>query len=324
MALFYRKKDGHPLDAYQQGQAICGGCQREVSTEGNEPLSTFACPHCGAGVTAPHNMNGYWLFHPVGGGGMGMVYQAWREDDRENVYAIKILPREQRDNPTLMEALQREFGIISSLSEHPCIVNAIETGQTPDGELFLAMPYIEGDRLDERVKRDGRLPEREVVLLGLRILAGEAHIFNHGYLFRDLKPENVMVTPDQGAMLFDYGICMTLDEARRDPGDMIQGSPIYFPPERLTGEGEGANSEIYSLGMVLYHCLAGQPYFTSTEINTIARQHIRSTRLSDTKMQSISPYFAAVIEKMIRREPRERYQTFLEAERALFQILQVT
>jgi serine/threonine-protein kinase len=133
-----------------------------------------------------------------------------------------------------------------------------------------------------------------------------------------------MVTEGEGAMLFDYGICMTLEQASQDPGDTIQGSPIYFPPERLTGEGERASSEIYSLGMLLYQSLTGQPYFTSTEINTIARQHIRSTRLSDAKMQSISPYFAAVIEKMIRREPRERYQTFLEAERALFQILQVT
>jgi serine/threonine-protein kinase len=324
MALFYRKKDEHPVTMYQRETALCGGCQQEVAFAGREPLTAMPCPQCGAGVTVPHYLNGYWLFHPIGGGGMGMVYQAWHEEDMEQIFAIKILPRDQRENPTLIETLEREFGIISSLGEHPCIVNAVETGRSPDGELFLAMPYVEGERLDEKVKRAGRLPEREVVLIGLRILSGEAHIYNHGYLFRDLKPENVLVKPGEGATLFDYGICMTIEEAERDPGDIIQGSPIYFPPERLTGEGERANSEIYSLGMVLYHCLAGQPYFTSTEINTIARQHIRSTRLSDAKMQSISPYFAAVIEKMIRREPRERYQTFLEAERALYQILQVT
>jgi serine/threonine-protein kinase len=320
VALFKRNAKRHPVESFEMGVFECSNCHTDNPLEGYVPLGVDACQKCNTPHFIPQYIGGFWLFHPLGGGGMGAVYKAYHADDPDNEYAVKVLPRDQKDNPMLIANLEAESGIINALGEHPCIVSAVDCGQA-DGEMFLAMRFVEGDRLDRMIAEQGSMDEKEVALIGLRILAGEAHIYNQGYLFRDLKPENVIITEEDGAFLFDYGICMRVEEALLDPGDIIQGSPLYFPPERLTGDGERACSEIYSLGMVLYHCLAGQPYFSAKEINTIARQHMRSTRLADTKMKNISPYFAAIIEKMIRREPQERYQTFIEAERALYQML---
>ena len=139
-----------------------------------------------------------------------------------------------------------------------------------------------------------------------------------------MKPQNVIVTADAGAFLFDFGICMSLEDSLIDHGDTIVGSPIYFPPERILGEGERGCSEIYSLGMVLYFAISGSNYFTAKEIDAIARQHVRTARLStmEHKLKDISPDIATIIDRMIRRPMDERYQTFAEVERDMTRSLQ--
>jgi len=185
------------------------------------------------------------------------------------------------------------------------------------------MQCIDGERLDKRIQRLRKLPEVEALLIALRILAGETHIYNQGFLFRDMKPENVIVNND-GAFLFDYGICIRVEDAYEDMGDVVSGSPIYWPPERVMGEVEMARSEIYSIGMVLYHCVQGEPYFQAKEIDAMARKHVRSFRLSnfDQKMKGLNPDLARVIVKMIARDPNDRYQSFAEVEYELTRILE--
>lgn len=321
MALFGRRnKTYHPVEIYMAGVFACSECGAHNPLDGYEPLALGHCSHCGAANFVPLRIAGYWLMQPLGGGGMGAVYLAWHESDLSRRFAVKILPREQKHAPRLIETLQREFDIVTRLGTHPCIVGAIDSGQEGD-ELFLVMDYIDGERMDEAIRRLRQMSPRETALIGLRILAGETHLYNQGFLFRDLKPQNVIITENDGAFLFDFGICMTVEEALEDAGDMVQGSPIYFPPERLTGEGETAASEIYSLGMLMYHALEGEPYFTSNEINTIARQHMRSMRLSNAKMRHIPESFAVLINNMICRDQGDRYQNYVDVEQELYRLL---
>ncbi|MEM2915448.1 MAG: serine/threonine-protein kinase, partial [Candidatus Bathyarchaeia archaeon] len=187
-----------------------------------------------------------------------------------------------------------------------------------------ATRFIAGESLDERIMRLGKLPEVEVLFIALRILSAEYHIYSKGFLYRDLKPENILISPEEGCFLCDFGICLPIEEARKaDTGDIIQGSPLYLPPERLLGEGEDIYSEIYSLGLVMYHTLVGKPFFEGDDVDQIAKMHVDPPPAAyfNERFQLISPDLARVIAKMIRREPKDRYQTFLEVERDLFAIL---
>ncbi len=321
MAFLFQKKDRHPLEAYTQGAFFCSGCKKPVGLDGFSPLEMGRCPHCDTPNFVPQKISKFWLFYPLGGGGMGAVYKAYHEDYPDNYFAIKVLPRDKKDDPELIENLTSEAEIVSDLGEHPCIINGVDAGYDA-GEHYLATEFIEGERLDKRIERLGKLPENEVLLIALRLLAAETHIYNCGYLFRDMKPENVLITRDHGAYLYDYGICLNIESALEEAGEFVEGSPFYMPPERLSGAGEGPYSEMYSLGMLLYHALEGKTYFSANELKQLARQLMRSVRLSNIegKMKNISPDVAAVIDKMIKREPERRYQNFIEAERDIVSV----
>ncbi len=310
------------VESFSRLQLVCTSCKSLVSFEGHPPLSLMTCTRCQKGYNfVPLQIDRFWLFAPLGGGGMGSVYKAHDAADTSRCAAVKILPRDKKTDPILVAGLEAESKIIVQLGSNPCIVNGLGSGFAND-EYYLAMEYVEGERLDKRIQRLSRLPELEVVLVGLRLLEAETHIYNQGYLFRDMKPENIIVN-DKGAFLFDYGICIRVVDAYSDQGDMVSGSPIYWPPERVTGDIEDCSSEIYSLGMVLYHALNGEPYFHAREIETMARKHVRSVRVSDfdQKMKKIRPDLANVICKMISREPMDRYRSFAEVEFELSRIL---
>lgn len=318
--IFKRKRDENPVEAYLRGTFRCTECGAFGDLEGLPTLAMSPCPRCETPNFIPLQMAEYWLTAPLGGGGMGAVYKGFHQDNLDRLLAIKVLPRNKLGDEKLIKALTQEFDVVTQIGTHPCIVGAVDSGWVNE-EPYLVMDFIRGERLDQRINRVEKLTERDALLVGLRILSGEAYIYNRGFLFRDLKPENVICTDEEGAFLFDFGICMPLEKALHNDDDIIEGSPIYFPPERLTGEGENASSEIYSLGMVMYHAVAGHPYFTSRELNTIARQHMRAARLSESKMKGIHPGVQEVLQRMIARDKAARYQSFLDAERALLQLL---
>lgn len=312
--------------ALQQGKLRCPSCGRMNGFDTLEPLELTRCSNakCNDMLMVPLHLAGFWLSKPLGAGGMGATYQAWRVDDQDpnRSYAVKVLPRDNKHNPKLIANIERESEIVMSLGEHPCIAHGIAAGKVDD-EYYLASRYVDGERLDVRIERMRRMPELESIAVALRILAAETHIYNQGYLFRDLKPQNIIVAAE-GAFLFDFGICEKLAACLIDDGaDSVQGSAIYIPPERLTGEGERASAEIYSLGMVLYQMLKGEPYFNSSEIASLARQHVRSMRLanSEDKMKKIAPDTAEVIYKMIARDVAERFQNYAEVEYHLGRII---
>ncbi len=313
----------HPLDGYLKGQLVCSGCAGLIEFDGLKPLSVATCPNCGGTNFVPQKIGQFWLYYPLAVGGMGAVYKAYREGEPDTFYAVKILPRQERDNETLIKNLQQEIDVMNVLGEHAAMVSSPANG-FEDGENYLATRFVPGEGLDERIIRLGHIDEREVLLIALRILSAENHIYQRGYLFRDLKPENILISKETGAHLCDFGICMKVEDANRvDSGDVIQGSPLYMPPERLLGEGEAAYSEIYSLGLVLFHALTGRPYYQAEEVEQLAQMHVSQQSMTDhnEKMQDLNPDLARVISRMIRREPRDRYQAFFEVERELFKIL---
>lgn len=318
-----QKKQPRPLDAFCRGCFLCRECGAQLPLARYYPLSMSPCIHCQAVNFVPMRVAGYWLIAPLGGGGMGSVYKAFHEHDDGTFYAVKVLPRQQVDNPALIANLQQEARVHQAVGRHRAIATCVEVG-CDDGEHYLVSEFLEGERLDERIRRCGRIPPEELLPIGLRLLGALAHIHNRGYLYRDIKPENVIIVPAEGAVLYDFGISIPIEDALEDPGETVQGSPIFFPPERLTGEGEGPSSELYSLGMVLYDAATGHAYFTQKGVNTIASMHMRELRSShrDRELREVWPDGAELILRLIARHPEERPQSFIEAEAQMTELLQ--
>lgn len=318
-----RRTDIHPLDAYLQGLFPCPRCGGIMSLEGMEPLGKVNCAYCNETIVVPQRVGDFWLYELLGGGGMGAVYRAYHFDFRQRFFAVKILPRgKKKKHPRLIRNLQNEATIARNLGEHPCLVRILDCGFADD-EHYMAMDFIDGERMDKKVKRLGQLSENETMLVSLRLISGVSHIYNQGYLYRDLKPQNIILSYEEGAYLYDFGICQTVEEALEEPeDDVVAGTPLFFAPERLTADSETPASEIYSLGMVMYFALTGNTYFTTRELETSGKTDIRPALLqSRDKMAGIDPELSAIVQRMIQREPAKRYQTFQEVEREITRIL---
>ncbi len=299
------------IEDYKKGVYECPYCRGSLTLSSPPELMDPApCPHCANVIMLPYPVGSFWLFQQIGKGAMGCVYKAFHEHHQRSIYAVKMLNRREKGNERLVRALQREASVTARFSYHPNVINFITHGWEKD-EYYMVVEYIQGETLLDRIERAGKLTEMESLQVITQIISAEKYIFNDGYLFRDLKPENVLLENDSTrAYLFDFGLTLPIFVAEMDQGEFLEASPIYVPPERLTGEGEGITSEIYSLGMILYYAVAGQPYFTTAqEIDGLLKRHMSQFRLSGevTKLGKLSQDLAAVITRMIKREPDDRY-----------------
>ena len=311
-----------PLASLNEGVISCPKCGLDLEITTYTPLSIDRCPNCETPVFIPLLLKDYWLYEPLGGGGMGSVYHAFHKDNDEVEFAVKVLPRERREDPYLIEALMTEAKICWQLGEHQHLNSAVDFGRFSN-EYYAVFEYIEGTRLDQIIDSPVQRPEKQIILWAMQILSAEQHMYDKGFLFRDLKPQNIMIDKNGNVKLFDFGLAMPIDNALHNTSDKIQGSPYYMPPERIVGAGESQYSEIYSLGMVLFHILAKQPYYSAEDIKSLVSKHVVSLRVNNirTKLPHMTdPELVGVLEKMIARIPERRYQTYKEVAAALFNI----
>ncbi|MBQ7651618.1 MAG: serine/threonine protein kinase, partial [Victivallales bacterium] len=247
-----------------------------------------------------------------GGGGMGSVYKSVSTKFPGRRLAVKVLARKELSNPGNIRALLNEAEVSEQFKGFRFVAGCWDHGYA-DGEFFTVMPYVTGERLDVRIERLGKIPPEDVLKLTLHILAGEQHIFNAGFLFRDMKPENVIIDQKGYAIMIDFGLCIPLEAARNPNSEFISGSPYYMPPERLLGEPEDAFSEIYSIGMVMYHALTGHTLYDAEGLNELAQRHVSNIRVSHaSKMDGIPQPIADLLVRMIAQSPAERPQSFVD------------
>jgi serine/threonine-protein kinase len=302
----------------------CSSCKKDFSFAELTGLALRQCPHCNAMNFIPMRIKDFWLYEPIGGGGMGSVYKAFIEYNPDIEAALKVLPRMYKENKAQRDAMLNEGKTGFLIGDHPHLVKVVDFGAADD-EYFIAMEYIEGIRLDRIIASPVPRPHKQIFLWALQILSAEQHIFDKGYLFRDLKPQNIIITNQGNAKLVDYGLAIKVEEAIKNNSSQITGSPHYLPPERIMGEGEYLYSEIYSLGMVLFHVITRKTFYTATEIKQLINKHAAKIRIGNVagKMPAgIDPELIRVISKMIERSPQKRYQSFKETARDLLKLYQ--
>ena len=290
----------------------CEFCKSVHSLINVVPLSMTKCSNCKASNFIPYLIKNYWLYKPLGGGGMGSVYKAVYWNNPKWEFAIKVLPRERKDDPHLIESLLNEAEIGKSFGKHPHLIAVADYGQYND-EYFAALEFTPGKRLDQIIEISEEINQKYVLLWALQLLSAEQRIWDSGYLYRDMKPQNIMIDPSGNAVLYDYGLCIPIADSQDPDSDVVDGSPLYMPPERIVGMGENMSSEIYSIGMVIFHALTRKTYYTSTGAYELAKKHVTSLRIHSVATRlpvSINPLIAPLLDKMVARIPAQRYQEY--------------
>jgi serine/threonine protein kinase len=268
----------------------------------------------------------YRIERKVGEGGMSFVYLAQdvSSDDR---YAIKVLSAALSSDVNAMARLRREASLGMRLA-HPNICHIIRLGETPDGLVYVVMPYVEGEVLSDRNNRLGTIPLEDVVRYVRDIAAGLHVAHELKIVHRDLKPENVMICPVPGggerAVVMDFGLAK---ERRADAElqkltatGIILGTPEFMSPEQLRGRPLDPRTDVYSLALMTYEMLTGKLPFSG---RTQQEMMIARLRNDPMPLREAAPKLAGleaverVLQKAMQRDPGDRYQTAPEFANAL-------
>lgn len=252
----------------------------------------------------------YRLEEQLGEGGMGVVYRAVDVTLNRTV-ALKVLREELSADAKFIETFLREVEITAQLN-HPNVVQVYSFGEH-EGRYYLVMEYLGFYTLDDEILERRQLTEIEVIDLGIGVASGLSFALEKGGLIhRDIKPGNILFGPSRTPKVVDFGLAVTPETADQ-MGNEIWGTPYYVSPERLERIPEDFRSDMYSLGVSLYHALAGRPPFDADTAELVAAKHLTSTPLPlKTFAPNITDQTAYAIMRSMARYPQQRFNSYRE------------
>ena len=258
----------------------------------------------------------YELFERIGEGGMSVVYKA-KDRLLNRFVAIKILKPEFINDHKFIDSFRRESQAAASLS-HPNIVNIYDVGR--EGNIhYIVMELIQGKTLSDYIKEQGAMPYPKVIALSKQIAAALSFAHKNHIIHRDVKPHNIMITPNGTAKIMDFGIAKAVNAATIvDNTDGIIGSVHYFSPEQARGGYVDEKSDIYSLGIVMYEMLTGRVPFDGDNPVNIALMHINGEMIPPSKVvDGVPPALEHIILKCTDKYPVNRFASADELIEAL-------
>ncbi len=260
----------------------------------------------------------YELIDELGRGGMGIVYKA-RDTHLGRVVALKQLPDNLKNHPAAVKFFEREARSAAALN-HPNIVTIFDAGQEAD-TYFISMEMLEGTPLDDVMEKHKVLPPIVVARLGIQISTGLAYAHRNKIIHRDIKTANLFLTRDKIVKIMDFGLAKMVEEVRKG-ATVIGGTPYYMAPEQATGESVDHRADLYALGITLYQMSTGALPFTEGDIT----YHHRNTPAPDprTFKQDLPAPLAALIMKLIEKDPDARIQSADEVAQALQSMVDAT
>ena len=218
-------------------------------------------------------LNGrYRLEARIGAGGMSTVYRALDETLQRRV-AIKLMNTEVVTDSDQLERFRREARAVAQLS-HPNVVGVIDAGED-EGRPYIVFECVEGETLKERIRRQGRLPIPEAVAYAIEIVRALGAAHARHIVHRDVKPQNVLIDEEGSAKVTDFGIARTLEEDGLTADGRVLGTTDYVSPEQALGQPVTGQSDLYSLGVVLYEMLTGEVPFRGENQVAVAMKHVR-------------------------------------------------
>ncbi|HXG63072.1 MAG TPA: SUMF1/EgtB/PvdO family nonheme iron enzyme [Planctomycetota bacterium] len=251
----------------------------------------------------------YRLLRKLGEGGMGEVYLA--EDSRTGGrVAVKVLPKAAAQDEEMVRRFRREVDSARTL-DHPNIVRAHESG-VDRGYHYYVMEFVEGETVGTRLKREGALPPLEATRLILQVARGLHYAHGRGFVHRDVKPDNIIVSKDGTAKILDMGLSKNIAEAQTflTVTGMALGTPHYMAPEQARGDKNiDGRADIYSLGATYYHLVTGQTPFRGSSAVELLGQHLNQ-QVPDPRdvRDGIPEGVVHVLRKMMAKSPEDRYR----------------
>ena len=244
----------------------------------------------------------YRLDAQIGAGGMSTVYRAF-DTVLERQVAVKLMHRDIAHNPDQLERFRREARAVAQLN-HPHIVQVIDAGEESDAAHpgfstpYIVFEYVEGETLKERIRRFGRLDDPRGVAYAIEIARALGAAHERGIVHRDVKPQNILVDEEGSAKVTDFGIARTLEQEGLTADGRVLGTTDYVSPEQALGHAVTGQSDLYSLGVVLYEMLTGDVPFRGENQVAVAMKHVRE-ELPDIQYRrpEVSSALAAVLDR---------------------------
>ncbi len=264
----------------------------------------------------------YQIIKSIGEGGMANVYLAYDTILDRNV-AVKVLRGDLSNDEKFVRRFQREALAASSLT-HPNIVEVYDVGED-NGEYYIVMEYIEGKHLKSLLKKRGKLTLSEAVDIMLQITDGMAVAHDSYIIHRDIKPQNIMILENGLVKITDFGIAMAMNATQLTQTNSVMGSVHYLPPEQASGQGSTLQSDIYSMGIVMYELLTGELPFKGDNAVEIALKHLKEP-IPDIreKVPNIPNSIVNIIKKSTAKNPKNRYNDAREMHEDLLTCLDDT
>ena len=247
----------------------------------------------------------YQIIKSIGEGGMANVYLAYDTILDRNV-AVKVLRGDLATDEKFVRRFQREALSASSLS-NPNIVEVYDVGED-NGEYYIVMEYVEGKHLKNLLKKRGKLTVPEVVDIVLQITSGLSVAHDSYIIHRDIKPQNILILDNGLVKITDFGIAVAMNATQLTQTNSVMGSVHYLPPEQASGKGATLQSDIYSIGILMYELLTGKLPFKGDNAVEIALKHLKEPMPSiRDEYPEIPQSVENIILKATAKNPKNRY-----------------
>ena len=259
---------------------------------------------------------GFSVLHRLGVGGMSEVYLAFQHSLHRHV-ALKVLRADFVGSDEHEQRFLQEARAVASLM-HPNIVQVYDVGKF-DSIHYIAQEYVPGSNLSAFIQRRGALPLEESISILWQATAALQKAASIGLVHRDIKPDNLLLTPDGEVKVADFGLARARGQNQNLTAvGVTLGTPLYMSPEQIQGLSVDSRSDLYSLGATAYHMLAGRPPFSGDTAIALAMQHVQA---DPTPLQQIRPDLPKdlvdIIHKLLRKTPEERFASAMELARSL-------
>jgi tetratricopeptide (TPR) repeat protein len=274
-------------------------CKKLVQQQGDK--GTESSPLSGSQAQGRYHITG-----KLGRGGMGVVYKA-QDSVLDRTVAFKVLPDTLKENPQALKNFLREAKSAARLN-HPNIVQVYDAGEQ-DGVYYIAMEYVDGNTLKEIVKARGRISAGGIAHVLGQMCEALAYAHDQKIVHRDIKTANTMWTRDRRAKIMDFGLAKVVEEVRNHT-TVVSGTPYYMSPEQTLGKNVDHRSDIYSLGVTIFELATGTLPFRE---GNLPYHHVHTPPPDPREFSADLPQaIAAIIERCLRKDPAERYQSARE------------
>lgn len=259
---------------------------------------------------AMQQIPGYQILSKLGAGAMAAVFKA-RQISLDRIVAIKVLPKRMSENKEFVDRFYKEGKAAAKLN-HPNIVGAVDVGEA-NGFHYFVMEYVEGQTVYDKLERGERYDEKEALKLVIQTCQALAHAHKAGFIHRDVKPKNIMITKNGDAKLADMGLAREtsdLEAAEREMGKAY-GTPYYISPEQIRGELDvDQRADIYSLGATFYHMVTGRVPFDAATPSAVMHKHLKEELVPPDHLNpNLSAGVGEIIEVAMNKNRKKRYET---------------